>query len=55
MVLLQETKRSSIDISVVRPLCHIDSMEFMAADADSSAGGLLCSAFPNTWCLTGGL
>lgn len=51
MVLLQETKRSSIDVSVVRSLWPIDSLEFMVVDMDGSSGGLLCIWNPEVFSL----
>ena len=42
MALLQETKRSNIDESVVRSLWPFDSVEYMEMGAEGSAGGILC-------------
>ncbi|KAL7248437.1 hypothetical protein ACSBR2_003212 [Camellia fascicularis] len=51
MVLLQETKKSAGDESVVRSLWPFDSMEFMVVDAEGSAGGLLCIWRPEVFAL----
>lgn len=51
MVLLQETKRSSIDRSVVRSLWPSDSVEYMEVDAEGSARGILCICNPMTFSL----
>ncbi|XP_028089725.1 uncharacterized protein LOC114290049 [Camellia sinensis] len=51
MVLLKKTKRSCIDVSVVKSLWPIDSMEFMAVVAIGSAGGLLCIWNPEVFSL----
>ncbi|XP_028105561.1 uncharacterized protein LOC114304603 [Camellia sinensis] len=51
MVLLQETKRSNIDGSVVRSLWPSDSVEYMEVDAEGSAGGILCIWNPMTFSL----
>lgn len=42
MVLLQETKHSSIGANDVRSLWPSDSVEFMAVDMIGTAGGFLC-------------
>ncbi|KAL7170415.1 hypothetical protein ACSBR2_035345 [Camellia fascicularis] len=42
MVLLQETKRSTIDEKFVRSIWSRDPMDFMAVDSEGVAGGLLC-------------
>ncbi|KAL7161405.1 hypothetical protein ACSBR2_041963 [Camellia fascicularis] len=41
------------EVGPVRSLWHIDSVEFMAMDADGSAGGLLCIWNPETFSLNG--
>ncbi|CAL5381702.1 unnamed protein product [Camellia sinensis] len=42
MVLLQETKRSTIDEKFVRSIWGREQMDFMAVDSAGAAGGLLC-------------
>ncbi|XP_028113488.1 uncharacterized protein LOC114311546 [Camellia sinensis] len=42
MVLLRETKRSTIDEKFVRSIWGIEQMDFMAVDSAEVAGGLLC-------------
>ena len=42
MVLLQETKLSSISKVEVRRLWHRDRFEYMSVEAEGRAGGLLC-------------
>ncbi|XP_028062050.1 uncharacterized protein LOC114265429 [Camellia sinensis] len=51
MVLLQETKRSNIDDSVVRSPWPSDSVEYMEVDAEGSAGGIQCIWNPMTFSL----
>ncbi|XP_028121642.1 uncharacterized protein LOC114318872 [Camellia sinensis] len=53
MVLLQETKRSSIDANDVRSLWPFDSVEFMAVNAIGTARGLLCIWNPEVFSLKG--
>lgn len=42
MVLLQETKRSTIDEKFVRSIWGREQMDFMTVDSTGAAGGLLC-------------
>ncbi|XP_028109972.1 uncharacterized protein LOC114308561 [Camellia sinensis] len=53
MVLLQETKRSSIDDNVIRSLWPSDLVEFMVVDAIGTAGGILCIWNPEVFSLKG--
>ncbi|XP_028075241.1 uncharacterized protein LOC114277542 [Camellia sinensis] len=48
VLLLQETKRRSMDEYVVRPIWPYEGMEFMLVDLDGSASGLLLNIYaPN--------
>lgn len=42
VLLLQESKRSSVDVRFVKSLWPWESLQFMAVDLEGSAGGLLC-------------
>ncbi|XP_028104164.1 uncharacterized protein LOC114303229 [Camellia sinensis] len=42
IILLQETKKSKISISLIRSMWPGDRFEFLAVDAVGRAGGLLC-------------
>lgn len=42
VLLIQETKRSSVDDNFVKSLWPWEELEYMEVGADGSAGGLLC-------------
>ncbi|XP_028073786.1 uncharacterized protein LOC114276195 [Camellia sinensis] len=42
VLLLQETKRASVDVNFIKSLWPMEDMGFMEVDAEGSAGGLLC-------------
>ncbi|XP_028107655.1 uncharacterized protein LOC114306583 [Camellia sinensis] len=52
MVLLQETKLSSISEVEVRRLWHRDRFEYMSVEAEGRAGGLLCIWNPEVFYLS---
>ncbi|XP_028086954.1 uncharacterized protein LOC114287711 [Camellia sinensis] len=52
MVLMQETKRSSLNNLVARSLWPREKMEIMAVDAIGAAGGLLCIWDPDVFQLS---
>lgn len=51
ILLVQETKRSSLDERMVRSIWPWDLMEFMLVDAEGSAGGLLSVWNPEAFSL----
>lgn len=42
IVLLQETKRGSMEVEFIKLMWPFEMMEFMGVDAEGTAGGLLC-------------
>lgn len=42
VLLIQESKRGSVDDSFVRSLWPLEEMGFVEVDAEGSAGGLIC-------------
>lgn len=42
IVLLQETKRGSMEEEFIKLMWPFEKMEFMGVDAEGTAGGLLC-------------
>ncbi|XP_028065808.1 uncharacterized protein LOC114268782 [Camellia sinensis] len=52
VLLLQETKSRNIDVTFVRSIWPWEKLEFMAADSDGSAGGLLSIWNPEVFSLS---
>ncbi|KAF5931642.1 hypothetical protein HYC85_027813 [Camellia sinensis] len=52
VLLLQESKRSSVDASFVKSIWPYEEMEFMGVDSEGSAGGLLSIWRPEVFKLT---
>ncbi|XP_028090751.1 uncharacterized protein LOC114290933 [Camellia sinensis] len=49
VLLLQETKRSTLDEFFVKTILPYEEMDFLGVDPDGSAGGLLCIWRPNVF------
>ncbi|KAL7175974.1 hypothetical protein ACSBR2_029531 [Camellia fascicularis] len=52
IILIQETKRSNIQVRDAKSVWPWDNMEFLAVDAEGSLGGLLCIWNPDVFVLS---
>ncbi|XP_028063179.1 uncharacterized protein LOC114266465 [Camellia sinensis] len=47
VVLIQETKRRTLEVTLIKSIWPFDKMDYMGVDADGRAGGLLCIWHPD--------
>ncbi|XP_028059328.1 uncharacterized protein LOC114263032 [Camellia sinensis] len=46
VVLIQETRRRTLEVTLIKSIWPFDKMDYMGVDADGRAGGLLCIWHP---------